>query len=62
MSRMICERCGETYHDENMGECVNCLADTCPYRATSVSLPGREADEWWRDRCLKEQRDKEEGK
>jgi hypothetical protein len=31
MIRLGCDHCGETYHEDNLGECINCGADTCGF-------------------------------
>jgi len=54
MVKLGCDHCKESYHEDNIDECVNCKVDTCPRCACIVRLPGRKPREWWCHRCLKE--------
>jgi NAD-dependent SIR2 family protein deacetylase len=56
MARMNCDHCGETFHEDNMNECVNCRADVCPYCGQIASLPDRQPREFWCDICLEKAR------
>jgi len=51
-NRIMCERCGEPWHDDNIVECANCQLDTCPDCSQIVSIRGRARREWWCNACL----------
>jgi hypothetical protein len=52
--RSNCERCGESYDEENLNECARCRTETCWKCAIHAELPELAKGTWWCDRCLKE--------
>jgi hypothetical protein len=54
MARYGCERCGDSYDEDNLIECAKCGDDTCSKCAIHAELPKLAAGTWWCDRCLKQ--------
>jgi hypothetical protein len=52
--RLPCDRCYESYDEDNLNECARCKADTCWKCAIHAELPELAHGTWWCDRCLKE--------
>lgn len=53
IARFNCERCGDTYDEDNLIECARCRDDTCWKCAIHAELPELAEGSWWCDRCLK---------
>jgi hypothetical protein len=54
MARYNCDRCGDSYEEDNLNECPRCGDDTCWKCAVHAELPELAAGTSWCDRCLKE--------
>jgi hypothetical protein len=62
--RLLCDRCGDSYDEDNLVECARCRDDVCWKCGIVANLPELAPGGWWCDRCLKAvgREDKLEGK
>lgn len=54
MARYGCDRCGETYDEDNLYECARCKRDVCWKCGILAELPEIAPGYAWCDPCLKE--------
>jgi hypothetical protein len=54
MADSYCERCGESYNQDNLDTCVRCHRDVCPRCASKVSQRDGLA-KWMCEPCAREE-------
>jgi len=54
MARYGCDRCGETYDEDNLYECARCKRDVCWKCGILAEIPEIAQGNAWCDWCLKE--------